>query len=74
MKELSITLGDIAALAALADGIIPADERNAARAWSMRGRALPSACGEVRRPTYTSTVCGRRTSSRVSGSAKTFAS
>jgi restriction endonuclease Mrr len=29
MNELSITLGDIGALAALANGIIPADERDA---------------------------------------------
>ena len=74
MNELSITLGDIAALAALADGIIPADERDAG--------AGPGPCGAehchsaVRRSpsahVYVDGLRGQHTSSRLSGSAEIF--
>ena len=74
MNELSITLGDIAALAALADGIIPADERDAGAGLVHAG---PSIAERMRRsPSAHVYVDGLRAgaSSRVSGSAKMFAS
>jgi Gluconate 2-dehydrogenase subunit 3 len=46
MNEPSITLGDIGALAALADGIIPADERDAGAALVHAG---PSIAERMRR-------------------------
>jgi Gluconate 2-dehydrogenase subunit 3 len=46
MNELSITLGDIGALAALANGIIPADDRDAGAALVHAG---PSIAERMRR-------------------------
>ena len=46
MNEPSITLGDIGALAALADGIIPADERDAGAGLVLAG---PSIAERMRR-------------------------
>ena len=46
MNEPSITLGDIGMLAALADGIIPADERDAGAAMVQAG---PSIAERMRR-------------------------
>ena len=48
MTETPITLTDIATLAALANGIIPADERDAGAAAVHAGQGLRSACGAVR--------------------------
>ena len=46
MSEPSITLGDIGALAALADGIIPADERDAGAGLVHAGQSI---AGRMRR-------------------------
>jgi hypothetical protein len=46
MNEPSVTLGDIGALAALADGIIPADERDAGAGLVLAG---PSIAERMRR-------------------------
>ena len=73
MNEPSITLGDIGALAALADGIIPADERDAGAGLVHAG---PSIAERMRRsPSAHVYVLGlrQRAPSRVSDSAKTFA-
>ena len=64
MNEPSITLGDIGTLAALANGIIPADERDAGAGLVHAGPSIAERMRRSPSAPYTSRACRRRAPSR----------